>query len=71
MSGTTYILYGVSFSDFENGTPVGKYGTILRTTDGGTNWIQQISGTSECLESVSFTDSDNGTAVGGQLLLPS
>ena len=28
-----------------NGTAVGDYGTILRTTDGGQNWIAQSSGT--------------------------
>ena len=44
---------------------MGHYGTILRTTNGGTNWISQSSGTTDDLISVSFTDSDNGTAVGG------
>ncbi len=59
------------FLILENGTAVGENGTILRTTDGGTNWTQQISGTTDWLGSVSFIDSDNGTAVGGELLLPS
>ena len=43
---------------------VGEAGTILRTTDGGTNWILQTSGTTEILKSVFFTDADTGTAVG-------
>ena len=46
-------LYGVSFTDANNGTAVGDYGTILRTTNGGTTWTSQSSGTTnylyECL----------------------
>jgi len=60
-------LYGVSFSDAHHGTAVGVMGTILRTTDGGTNWAAQqssVSGTFCALFSVSFTDADNGTFVG-------
>jgi len=38
-------LQGVSFSDANNGTAVGNYGTIVRTTDGGNSWIVQKSGT--------------------------
>ena len=63
-SGTSENLIGVSFTDSDNGTVVGRGGTILRTTDGGSNWTQQSSGTTEWLGGVSFTDSDNGTAVG-------
>ncbi len=63
-SGTTNWLYGVSFTDSDNGTAVGRNGTILRTTNGGTTWTSQTSGTTEQLEGVSFTDSYNGTAVG-------
>jgi photosystem II stability/assembly factor-like uncharacterized protein len=44
---------------------VGTGGTILRTTDGGSNWFNQASGTTIDLNSVSFTSSNNGTAVGG------
>jgi len=43
---------------------VGYGGTILRTTNGGTEWTSQSSGTLEALSGVSFTDSYNGTAVG-------
>jgi len=39
-------------------------GTILRTTDGGSNWIGQDSRYANPLNDVSFTDSVNGTAVG-------
>ena len=34
-------LYGVSFTDVNTGTAVGTYGTILRTTNGGTTWTSQ------------------------------
>jgi photosystem II stability/assembly factor-like uncharacterized protein len=56
----------VFFTDFNNGTIAGSTffgGTILRTTDGGQNWILQISNTGE-LSGVSFTDANNGWAVG-------
>ena len=35
-------------------------GTILRTTDAGTNWTPQTSGTTNDLWSVSFTDANTG-----------
>jgi photosystem II stability/assembly factor-like uncharacterized protein len=63
-SGTTAPLYGVSFTDANNGTVVGRYGTILRTTDGGATWVEQDSGTTNDLKAVSFTDANTGTVVG-------
>ena len=63
-SGTTEILWGVSFTDGNNGTAVGENGTILRTTDGGAHWSPQTSGTALNLRAVSFTDANSGTAVG-------
>jgi len=57
-------LQGLSFSDESNGTVVGNYGTIVRTTDGGITWTVQASGTMETLREVSFTDANHGTAVG-------
>src|SRR6266513_2933468 len=57
-------LFAVSFIDANNGTAVGWYGIILRTTDGGANWVKQTSGTTSFLYGVSFTDANNGTAVG-------
>ena len=47
-----------------NGIVVGEQGTILRTTDGGQNWISQSSGTYTYLYGVAFTDINNGTVVG-------
>ena len=43
----------------------GDSGTILKTTDGGNNWVPQSSGTANMLFGVSFIDANTGTAVGG------
>jgi photosystem II stability/assembly factor-like uncharacterized protein len=64
-SGTTIPLFGVYFTDVNNGTAVGDAGTILRTTNGGIDWTSQSSGiTTGWLKGVFFTDVNNGTAVG-------
>ena len=64
-SGTNDFLTAVYFTDQNTGTVVGGFfGTILRTTNGGTTWTQQTSGTSSGLNSVVFTDSITGTVVG-------
>jgi photosystem II stability/assembly factor-like uncharacterized protein len=59
-------LLGVSFTDANTGTAVGRNGTILRTTDGGATWVAQESGAQygEDLFDVWFTDANIGTAVG-------
>ncbi|MDZ7624085.1 MAG: YCF48-related protein [Ignavibacteriaceae bacterium] len=57
-------LRDVSFTDENIGTVVGEYGVILRTTNGGANWIAQTSGTTNILRGVSFTDENKWTAVG-------
>ena len=46
------------------GWAVGNYGTIIKTTNGGTTWDTQTSGTTEDLLGVSFTNANNGTVVG-------
>ena len=47
------------------GMPVDSYCTILKTTDGGTSWIELKSGIQEPLNSVYFVDENNGYAIGG------
>ena len=42
-SGTGADLYAVSFSDEDHGWAAGASSTILRTTNGGTNWTIQNS----------------------------
>ena len=57
-------LRDVKFINTTTGWAVGDYGTIIRTTNGGTNWILQSSGTTNDLFGVSFIDANIGTAVG-------
>jgi photosystem II stability/assembly factor-like uncharacterized protein len=64
----TFEHTAISFSDENNGTIVSWDAQILRTTDGGQNWINQANGTLETLNSVSFTDANIGTAVGGVII---
>src|SRR2546423_957597 len=47
-----------------DGWAVGFGGTILHTSNGGSNWTTQASGTGERLQDVDFTDPLNGWAVG-------
>ena len=62
---TGNFLSDVYFIDESTGWAVGENGTIVKTTDGGTNWTIQTSGTTYILMGVSFTDANTGTAVGG------
>ena len=57
-------LNSVDFINSNTGWAVGGYGTILKTTNGGTNWTSQTSGTSNTLCSVNFVDQNTGWAVG-------
>jgi hypothetical protein len=61
-SGTTETLRDVHFTDNNTGYSVGISGTILRTTNGGANWISQNIG--QFLMGIFFSDKDNGTVVG-------
>lgn len=54
----------VSFTGADTGFIVGGYGTILHTTDGGTDWISQSSGTMNWLRGVTAINGDSATAVG-------
>jgi len=60
-SGTKNYLYSVYFIDKDLGFAVGEGGTILKTTNGGTNWIRQNSGsTTNVFFAVFFVDSNIG-----------
>ena len=66
-SGTRMPLWSVFFTDTLRGWAVGKAGTILHTTNGGIQWInQQSPDTVNTLCSVYFLDSLTGWAVGGK-----
>jgi photosystem II stability/assembly factor-like uncharacterized protein len=59
-----YALTGVDFPSPLIGYSVGANGYILKSSDGGNTWSQQISGTTVLLKSVDFIDSLNGYATG-------
>ncbi len=64
-SGTTACLYSVHFPEgTELGYVVGANGTILKTTNGGGDWVPLTSGTNATLYSVFFLDNQTGFAVG-------
>jgi photosystem II stability/assembly factor-like uncharacterized protein len=54
----------VSFVDADTGFIVGGSGTILHTTNGGTEWISQLSGTMNWLRGISAASANIATAVG-------
>jgi hypothetical protein len=56
----------IYFTDADNGTAVGGSPSqqILRTTNGGIDWVEQFRGGGEKLYDVFFTDYDNGFVVG-------
>ncbi len=60
ISGTTQGLYTVQFLNQNLGWTAGKDGTILKTTDGGENWISQSITSDDNIRSIFFTDSLNG-----------
>lgn len=57
-------LYGVSMPTITTAYAVGTSGMIMKSSDAGDNWTQQISGTAETLLDVFFSDHLTGTAVG-------
>jgi photosystem II stability/assembly factor-like uncharacterized protein len=62
---TGYSLYGVALVDSSTGWVVGGVGTILATSNGGTDWMPQTSGTLNDLYTVDFTNASHGWVVGG------
>lgn len=63
-SGTSNNLNGVYFASNTTGIVVGQSGTVLRTTNGGTNWISVSSGTSVHLFAVEFINGNTGWVAG-------
>jgi photosystem II stability/assembly factor-like uncharacterized protein len=57
-------LQSVIFKNNNTGWAVGDAGTIIKTTNGGTNWIVQSSGIVKHMHSVHFIDTNNGWAAG-------
>ena len=63
-SGTSDDLQAVVFSGPDRGWAVGDRGTLLATSDGGTNWTPQTSGREDTLFGIDFTHDSHGCAVG-------
>jgi len=63
---TTVTLTAVHFADDKTGWAVGHDTLVLRTTDGGENWVKQYGGgeSDNALLSVYFKDASHGWAVG-------
>lgn len=59
-----YSFTSVHFPTATVGYIVGSGGVIMKTTDGGSTWVQQASPTTAGLNDVFFTDALNGWAVG-------
>jgi hypothetical protein len=55
----------VFFTNISIGYIAGDSGTVLKTTNGGLNWIMQATETFEHLNAIFFADSATGWAAGG------
>lgn len=70
MAGSAKTLYSVFFINTTTGWAAGLDATMLKTTNGGTNWAALSTGTTNSLGSVHFTSANEGWAVGifGEIL---
>ena len=57
-------LFGVDFPTADVGFISGYAGTVLRTDDGGENWVWSQVGVNELLRRIAFVDTQHGWAVG-------
>lgn len=57
-------LFGVDFPTADVGFISGYAGTVLRTDDGGANWVWSQVGVNELLRRIAFVDTQHGWAVG-------
>jgi len=62
-SGTTNRLLTCYFLNEDTGWAAGHLGTILKTTDGGQNWLTQSISTQDHIHSIFFVDPLNGWIV--------
>ena len=63
-SGTTNDLRSICFVDLQTGYSCGEFGTVVKTTNGGTNWNALNSGTSFNLRSIQFINANTGLSCG-------
>ena len=62
-------LYSIYFADENTGwvlSGTSKGGTISYTTDGGANWVTQVTETTTALKSMNFSSTGHGVCVGGK-----
>lgn len=59
-------LFSVVFPTQKDGWACGRWGTVIRTADGGKTWEYQATDTDFTLSSIYFRDSKNGWAVGDE-----
>jgi photosystem II stability/assembly factor-like uncharacterized protein len=57
---TTQLLWGISFADTSIGYACGASGTLLKTTNGGTNWTSLTSGTTADLNFIRIVPGTGG-----------
>jgi len=57
-------MYSVYFTDANTGWAGGRFGKLVKTTDGGNSWDDQLDGTGATYYSIKFSDSSTGWAVG-------
>ena len=57
-------LFSINFVNEKDGWACGYWGTIIHTTDGGKNWVQQKANVDTVLASVFFIDPEYGWIVG-------
>ncbi|MBK9098469.1 MAG: T9SS type A sorting domain-containing protein [bacterium] len=67
-SGTTENLNDVFILNQTSAIVIGNNGTILKTSNNGSEWISINSGTPNRLNAVSFRDNENGIAVGNEVI---
>jgi|GEM_PF-577499 photosystem II stability/assembly factor-like uncharacterized protein len=61
-------IYALNFPDASTGYGVGNFGTIIKTTNGGNNWVVLPCITHTVLRGVSFRDGNTGVVVGGNIV---
>ncbi|MGQ9464531.1 MAG: WD40/YVTN/BNR-like repeat-containing protein, partial [bacterium] len=64
-----YYLRALDFADNLNGWAVGRFGTIIHTSDGGNTWTLQTNAATGTLFDVDFSDSLHGIACGYDIIL--
>jgi photosystem II stability/assembly factor-like uncharacterized protein len=65
----TYYLRALDFVNGNEGWAVGRFGTIIHTTDSGDSWALQTNPATTTLFDVDFSDSNHGIACGQDIIL--